>query len=147
MAIVDQLNDDLKAAMRSGDKTAVATIRGLKSMLRDKEIEKNDALTEDEEIKVLSTAAKQRREAIESYELGGRDDLVQQEQAELKVIEQYLPEQMDTVEIESLADEVIAEVGAESMRDMGRVMGAIMPRIQGKADGSEVQSIVKQKLS
>lgn len=146
MAIVEQLNEDLKSAMRSGDKTAVETIRGLKSMLRDKEIEKKKTLSEEEEIQVLSTAAKQRKESIESYEKGGRDDLVQQEQAELKIIEQYLPEQMDTAEIESLVDQVITEVGAESMRDLGRVMGAVMPRVRGKADGSEVQSIVKLKL-
>jgi len=147
MAIVDQLNEDLKAAMRSGDKVTVGTIRGLKSMLRDKEIEKKDSLSKDEEIRVLSTAAKQRREAIESYEKGGRDDLVKQEQAELEVIEKYLPKQMSDAEIESLVEKVITEVGAESIRDMGKVMGKIMPNVQGKADGSQVQSIVKNKLS
>ncbi len=146
MSIVEQLNQDLKAAMRAGDKTAVETIRGLKSMVRDREIAKKDSLTDEEEIQVLSTAAKQRREAIESYEQGGRDDLVQRESAELKIIEQYLPEQMSDAEIESLVEKVIAEVGAESMRDMGRVMGQIMPQVQGKADGSQVQSIVKNKL-
>jgi len=147
MALLDQLNKDLKAAMKSKDKITLETIRSLKSMLRDKEIEKNDDLSEEEQIQVLSTAAKRRRESIESYEEGGRQELADQEKAELQVIEQYLPEQMSEDDIRILVDEVITETGAETMQDMGRVMGTIMPRLRGKADGSQVQQIVQEKLS
>ena len=147
MSLTDQLNDDLKSAMKSKDKVRLETIRSLKSMLREKEIEKNKELSEEEQIKVLSSAAKRRREAIESYQEGGRQELAEQEQAELEIIENYLPEQLGEDEIRDLVDEVLAETGAGTMQDMGRVMGTIMPKVRGKADGSLVQEIVKEKLS
>ena len=147
MSLVDQLNTDLKTAMKAKDRVTMETIRSLKKMLRDKEIEKNDDLSDEEQIKVLSSAAKRRRESIESYEEGGRQELADQEKAELKVIEQYLPEQMSEEEITSLVDTVIEETGASTMRDMGMVMGKVMPQVQGKADGNAVKNIVQQKLS
>ncbi len=147
MDLSKQLNDDLKAAMKAGDKSTREAIRSLKSMLREKEIELNRELTGEDQMQVLSSAAKKRKESIESYEEGGRDDLVQQERAELAVIEKYLPEQLNEDEIRELVDEVLVETGAETMRDMGRVMGTIMPQVRGKADGSIVQQIVREKLS
>ncbi|MCF7805360.1 MAG: GatB/YqeY domain-containing protein [Candidatus Marinimicrobia bacterium] len=147
MSLIDKLNDDLKSAMKSKDKVRLETIRSLKSMLREKEIEKNDDLSEEEQIKVLSSAAKRRREAIESYQEGGRTELADQEQAELEIIETYLPEQLSEDDIRELVDEILEETGASTMQDMGRVMGAIMPKVRGQADGSLVQQIVKEKLS
>lgn len=147
MSLVDQLNADLKTAMKAQNRVAMETIRSLKKMLRDKEIEKKVDLSEQEQMKVLLSAAKRRRESIESYEQGGRQELADQEKAELKVIEQYLPEQMSQKEITSLVEKVIEETGAFTMRDMGMVMGKIMPQVQGKADGNEVKNIVQQKLS
>ncbi len=147
MDLIQQLNDDLKAAMKAGDKSRKETLRSLKSALREKEIELNRELSEEDQMKVIHSAAKKRRESIESYRQGGRDDLVKEEEAELAVIEQYLPEQMDEDEIRKLVDTVIKETGAETMQDIGKVMGAIMPQVRGKADGSMVQNIVREKLS
>lgn len=147
MGLNEELTQDLKEAMKGGNKQRVEAIRSLKNMLRSREIEKNEELTEEDQIKVLSTAAKQRRESIESYREGGRDDLVAQEEAELEIIESYLPEQLSEEEIGEMVDEVIAETGAETMQDMGRVMGTIMPKIRGQAEGSLVQQIVREKLS
>ncbi|MBS1271497.1 MAG: putative protein YqeY [Candidatus Marinimicrobia bacterium] len=147
MALLEQLNEDLKTAMKSKEKITLETIRSLKSMLRDKEIEKKDELSEDEQIKVLSSAAKRRHESIESYEEGGRQELADQEKAELQVIEKYLPEQMGEDDIRDLVEQIIEETGAETMQDMGRVMGKIMPKVRGKADGSQVQQIVQETLS
>jgi len=147
MDLNKQLTDDLKAAMKAGDKSTMETVRSLKSMIREKEIELNRELTEEDQMQVLSSAAKRRKESIESYQEGGRDDLVQQEEAELAVIEKYLPEQMSEDEIRQLVEEVLEETGAETMQDMGTVMGTIMPKVRGKADGSVVQQIVREKLS
>lgn len=147
MDLNKQLTEDLKVAMKSGDKIAMETIRGLKSMLRDKEIELKRDLQEDDQTQVLSTAAKRRRESIESYQEGGREDLVKQEQAELQVIEKYLPEQLSEEEIRSLVDETIAATGAQTMQDMGKVMGTIMPKVRGKAESGFIQQIVREKLS
>jgi len=147
MDLNKQLTDDLKAAMKSGDKMAMETIRGLKSMLREKEIELKGDLTDEDQMQVLSTAAKRRRESIESYREGGREDLADQEQAELRIIEKYLPEQLSEDDLRSLVEETIADTGAKTMQDMGKVMGTIMPKVRGKADGSVVQQIVREKLS
>jgi len=147
MDLMQQLNDDLKAAMKAGDKSKRETLRSLKSAIREKEIELNRELTEDDLMKVINSAAKKRRESIESYRQGGRDDLVKEEEDELAVIEQYLPEQMGEDEIRKLVNRVIEETGAETMQDIGKVMGAIMPQVRGKADGSLVQNIVREKLS
>jgi len=147
MDLNKQLTDDLKAAMKAGDKSTMETVRSLKSMIREKEIELNRELTEEDQMQVLSSAAKRRKESIESYQEGGRDDLVQQEEAELAVIEKYLPEQMSEDEIRQLVEEVLEETGAETMQDMGTVMETIMPKVRGKADGSVVQQIVREKLS
>ena len=147
MGLSETLNQDLKSAMKAGKKHEVEAIRSLKSALRDKEIEKRGDLSEQDTLQVLSTAAKRRRESIESYEKGGRDDLVEQEKAELEVIEKYLPKQLSDNEIGKIVDEVIADTGASTIQDMGKVMGQVMPKVRGQADGNAVQNIVKEKLS
>jgi len=147
MGLQEQLTSDLKEAMKTKDKQRIEAIRSLKNMLRSREIQKKGELSEEDQMQVLSKAAKQRRESIESYEEGGRHDLVEQEKAELEVIEGYLPEQLSEDEIREKVDEVIEETEASTMQDMGRVMGTVMPQLQGKAEGDLVRRIVQEKLS
>lgn len=147
MNLLEQLNQDMKAALKAGEKIRLETIRSLRGLITNAEIEKIGALTEDELLQVLRQAAKKRKEAIEQYTSFGREDRARQEEQELAVIEAYLPRQMDEAEISKLAKRVIAETGANSMKDMGKVMGALMPRLQGKADGKLVQQVVRKLLS
>ncbi len=134
-------------AMKAREMDKVNTIRSLRGAIKDKAIElKKDELTEEEIMGVLTKAAKQRRDSIASYKEGGRDDLVAEEEQELAIIEKYLPEQMGEEKISKIVADVIEQTGASSMRDMGKVMGAIMPKVKGKADGNLVQTIVRRKL-
>ncbi len=142
-----QLLEDMKAAMKSGDKLRLETIRGLRAQLKNAEIDKGAPLTDDDVIQVLMRAAKKRKESIEQFKAVGREDRAAEEAQELKIIEGYLPKQMDEAEIAALVDKVIAEVGAASPRDMGKVMGKVMPQVKGRADGKLVQQIVRQKLA
>lgn len=143
---VQQLKGDMKAAMKAGEKQRLATIRMLISALNNKKIEVQRDLNEDDVIDVLSTEAKKRREAIEAYEQGGRDELAESEKAELAVIADYLPEPLSDDEVADMVDEVIAQTGASSKGDMGKVMGRIMPQVKGRYDGSKVKDIVLSKL-
>jgi len=144
--------DDLTAAMKAGDKERVGVLRLLKSEIQREEVDLRAskgagyALTDDEVLAVLTRAAKQRRESIESFRGGGRDDLADKEAAELEVIRGYLPEQLDRNALESLVAEAIAESGAAGPRDMGKVMKVLMPKVRGRADGKLVNEIVKAKL-
>lgn len=147
MSLLEKLNEDLKAAMKAGDKIRLETIRGLKAQLKNREIEKGQPLSEEEELAVLQNAAKRRKEAIEQFTQGNRPERAAEEQQELEVIQAYLPKQMDESEIATLVDSVILEVGAQSPRDVGKVMGRLMPQLKGKADGKLVQKIVQKKLS
>jgi uncharacterized protein YqeY len=146
MGIVDSINKDLISAVKNGDKVSVAVIRMLKSELKYKEIELGRDLTEDDCIAVLSSAAKKRRESIESFARGGRDDLVAREKAELEVVTRYMPEQMSDSQLEELIDNVISEVNASTSADIGPVMKNIMPKIMGRADGRKVNEMVRKKL-
>lgn len=147
MSLLDRLTEDMKAAMKAGDKVRLNTIRLLRSQLKDAQIAKRGELSPEEEIAVLMNAAKKRREAIEAYQRSDRTDLLDAEEAELRVIQEYLPEQLSEEEIAAEVEKVIADVGAASMRDMGRVMKEAMSRLKGRADGKTVQQIVRQKLS
>ncbi|QDG54892.1 GatB/YqeY domain-containing protein [Persicimonas caeni] len=137
---------DMKAAMKAREKDKLQTIRSLLSSLKNARIDKGDDLDEDEVISVLSTEAKKRREAAEMYADGGRDELAEKEEAEIKVIEEYLPEQMTDDEAEALVDEAIESTGASSKADMGKVMGYVMPKIKGRYEGSKMKDIVLGKL-
>lgn len=141
-----QLSDDLKSAMKAKDQVRLATVRGLKARIKEREIEKGETLTESEFLKVVQTAAKQRKDAMELYEQGGRADLVASERAELSILETYLPQMMSTADMTALVERVIAESGAESMRDMGTVMKELMAASQGRADGKFLQQCVREKL-
>jgi len=137
----------MKSAMKAGDRLRVDTIRILRAMLKDAQIAKQGELEEAEVVQVLQSAVKKRREAIELYRRGGRQDLVEKEQKELEIIESYLPQMMSAEEIERHLDEVIARVGAVGLRDLGKVMAEAMQGLRGKADGKLVQEIARRKLS
>ncbi len=147
MSIQSRLLEDMKSAMKSGDKIRLETIRGLRSQIRNTEIEKGHDLNDEEVIEVLTTAAKRRRESIEQFKAGNRMDRAVEEERELGIIQEYMPEQLSEEEITSLVDKVIQEVGASSAGDMGKVMGNLMPQVKGRADGKMVQKIVQQKLA
>ena len=139
----DRLMEDYKTAMRAGEAQRKDTLRLLRSALKSAQIDKRAPLTEEEALDVLSRQAKQRRDAIELFAQGGRDDLVQAETAELVVIEEYLPAGLSREEVEELARSAIAEVGASGMREMGTVMKNLMPQIKGRADGKLVSDVVR----
>jgi len=137
----------MKTALKSGDKLRLETIRGLRSQLKNSEIEKGDELSPDDEIQVLMAASKRRKESIEQFKAGQRFDRAEEEQTELDIIQEYLPQQMTEQELVSLVDAVITELSASSGNDMGKVMGKIMPQVKGRADGKMIQKIVQQKLA
>ncbi len=151
MSLKDKISEDIKAAMKSKDKIRLETVRSIKKVLIEKESELRgkgrDSLNEAEEMELLTKQAKQRRDSIEQYSKAGRDDLADKESQELAIIEEYLPKQLDDSEIAAVIDEIIAEVGASSSKDMGKVMGPAMQKLKGKADGKKVQELVKSKLS
>ncbi len=147
MTLVNELQSAMQASMKSGDSDRVRTLRTLLAKLKEREIEKGDELSEGELTKVLQTAAKQRKEAADMYTDGGRTELADAEMKELAIIEEYLPEQLSENDVAEMVDAAIAESGAESLRDMGKVMPAVMKKVAGRADGKTVQELVKRKLS
>ena len=147
MEIQNRLSEDLKTAMKAKEKIKVDTIRMVRAQLKDFQIAKRDELTEEDEISVLTNAAKKRKEALELYEKSDRQDLIEQEKQELEIISAYLPAQLSKEEVEKVVLKVIEEVGASSPQDLGKVMGATMKDLKGKADGKMVQEIVREKLS
>lgn len=147
MEIQNRLSEDLKTAMKAKEKIKVQTIRMVRAQLKDFQIAKRDELTEEDEISVLINAAKKRKEALELYEKSDRQDLIEQEKQELEIISAYLPAQLSKEEVEKVVLKVMEEVGASSPQDLGKVMGATMKDLKGKADGRMVQEIVREKLS
>lgn len=146
MRLKQRLDQDMKLAQKSGDKLRLSLIRLLKSDIRYKEIKIGKELSEDEALEVLSTAAKKHRDSIEQFRKGGREDLAKQEEEEMNLILGYMPEQLKQEEIEGLIEESITEVGAESEKDIGKVMRVLMPKIKGRADGRMVNLQVSSKL-
>ena len=138
MSLNDQLGDDLKQAMKARDAVRLRTIRSLRAAIKDKEIAERRGgeaqLSEEVYLAVLQKQAKQRRDSIEQFEQAGRDDLVATEREELAVIESYLPQQLGDDEIRSVVEEIVATTGASSMSDIGKVMGAAMQQLRGRAD-------------
>ena len=146
MTMKSRLVDDMKQAMRDKDALRRDTIRYLRSEIRNQEIRDQKELDDAGVIQVLSRQVQQRRDSIEVYRDAGRSDLVNKEESELSVIVGYLPQQLSGAEITDLVRQVVAEVGATGPGDMGKVMGAIMPQVHGKAEGREVNAIVQQTL-
>lgn len=147
MEIQNRLSEDLKTAMKAKEKIKVETIRMVRAQLKDFQIAKGDELNEEDEISVLTNAAKKRKEALELYEKSDRQDLIEQEKQELEIISAYLPAQLSKEEVEKVVLKVMEEVEASSPQDLGKVMGATMKDLKGKADGRMVQEIVREKLS
>ncbi len=144
--IKDRLEEDIRNTMRARDRERLETLRFLKSQIQLAEKNVLADLDDDGVSDVITKQAKDRRESIEMFGQGGRNDLVEKEQAALAILMEYMPEQMDSGAIESLARQVIADVGAAGPGDRGKVMGRIMPQVRGKADGSEVNAVVSRLL-
>jgi uncharacterized protein YqeY len=144
--IAKRLQNDLKNAIKAKDRLRIGTLRMLISALKNAELEEREELEEDKETAVLTSYARRCRESIAEFERGGRDDLVEKERAEYAIVMQYLPEQLDETGIREIAGEIIAETGASGPRDMGRVMGAMMQRVKGRAEGGAVKNIVLELL-
>lgn len=142
-SIEEQLLHDMKLAMKAGNKLELETIRILRAQIKTASIDKKDDLTESELAQVLQKEGKRRKEAIEMYQKGGREDLVKKESAELEIISKYLPEQLSDEELSNIIKETISTLQVSDEKDMGRVMGAVMPKVKGKADGKIVQQKVK----
>jgi len=149
METLDRLKKDLTEALKAGDTVLALTLRYLLAEIHNAEIAKGkDAvLTEEELIAVIQKQAKQRRESIEAYQKGDRRDLADKEERELKVIQAYLPEQMGEEEIRALVEEAVRQTGAVGPSDMGKVMGALMPKVKGQADGALVSRLVQERLT
>ena len=147
MALKDRLDQDLKAAMREKDQLQLATIRGLNSAIKYREIELMKPLDDAGVLAVISTEIKRRRDSIEQYRAGHRADLADKEEAELRILQAYLPQQLGEDELRAKVDEAIAKVGAQGPKDMGAVMKALLPEVQGRAEGKAVSDMVKARLS
>ena len=147
MSLKQRLMNDLTAAMKAQEALRTSTLRMAKAALQNREIEKGGELADDEMFKLLRSLVKQRRDSVEQYEKGGRQDLADKEKAEIEIIEHYLPQAATREEIEAAVAASIAETGAASMKDMGKVMKAVQAALAGKnADGRTVSEIVKAKL-
>lgn len=147
MGLAETIINDMKAAMKNGDKIALEVVRMLKSDFKYKEIELKRELKEDDYIAVVSSSVKKRRDAIEEYGKGGREDLVAREKAELDVLVKYLPQQLSEQELDQIVDEAVAESGASTPAEIGMVMKIVMPRVKGRADGRMVNELVLRKLN
>lgn len=143
----ERLNEKMKLAMKAKDKTRLSAIRMVRAAIQNKEIEKKTELDDDGISEVIANQIKIRKEAIEFAQQAGRDELVESETMQVEVLQAFLPEQLSEDEIEVLTVKVIEEVGAASMRDMGKVMGKLIPQVRGKADNALVSQIVRKKLS
>ena len=147
MTLIDELKEDLDEAVRERDEDLRDAIRLILNSLQMAEKELQRPLTQDEELQVLQRERKRRVEAAEAYRAAGRVEQAEDEEYELEVLEDYMPDPLSDDDIEDIVDDVIAEVGATSMRDFGRVMADVMPQVSGRADGSAVSQIVREKLA
>lgn len=151
MSLKDTINQDIKAAMRAKDQAALRALRAVKSAILLAETaegrDANASMSADEEMKILTKQAKQRKDSIDSFVSNSREDLAAKEQEELDVISKYLPKQLSAEEIADKVKEIVARVGASSMKDMGKVMGIASKELAGKADGKAISGVVKQLLN
>ena len=147
MSLIEEIEDELRDAMRARDAERRDALRLILNSLKNSEKELQRPLTEEEELQVLQRERKRRLEAAEAFRAGGRDEQASAEETELEILEEFMPEPLSEDEIEEIVDDVIAEVGATSMADLGRVMADVMPQVAGRADGSQVSQIVREKLA
>ena len=146
-ALKDRITEEMKNAMRAGEKERLATIRLILSGIKQREVDERIQLDDTQVLAVVEKMVKQRKESIAQFEAGGRADLVAKEQAEMAVLQTYLPAQMSEAEIDALIAEAVASTGAASIKDMGKVMAAVKAKAQGRADMGAVSARIKQKLS
>ena len=145
--MLDQLQEELKIALKAGEKAEMMGLRNIIGKIKAAQIDKGETLTNEESLKILKTAAKQLKESIDQYQKGGRDDLAEKEAFELTLLEKYLPEQLSEEQIRQTVKNIVKNTGSGSMQDMGKVMGATMQELAGSANGKIVQKIVKEELS
>jgi uncharacterized protein YqeY len=145
--LIPEIESDLTDAMRAGDTERRDALRLILAALRLAEKDLERPLKEDEELQVLQRERKRRVEAAEAFRSGGREEQAAKEELELEILEEYMPEPLSDDELEEIVDDVIAEVGATGMRDFGRVMADVMPQVAGKADGSAISQLVREKLA
>ena len=145
--MLDQLQEELKIAMKAGEKAKMMGLRNIIGKIKAAQIDKGETLTDEESLKILKTAAKQLKESLDQYRKGGRDDLAEKEAFELTLLEKYLPEQLSEEQIRQIVKNIVKNTGSGSMKDMGKVMGATMQELAGSADGKIVQKIVHEELS
>ena len=146
MSLLQKLDDDLKIALKTSDSLKVSVLRMAKAALKNRQIDKRAELSEEDILSVISTLSKQRRESIEQFSRGGREDLAEKERQELAILQSYLPKQLTTKELDRIIIETIKESSAEGIKDMGKVMRFVMPRVKGAADGKIVNQRVKDLL-
>ena len=146
MTLKERLNDDMKTAMKQKEESRLAAIRQIRGAVKNKEIELMRELKDEDIFKVIGTLIKQHKESIEMFEKGGRIELMQKEQAEMAVLESYVPQQMSDDEVRALVREAIQAVGATSAKEIGAVMKYVMPKTQGRADGKLINQFVKEAL-
>jgi uncharacterized protein YqeY len=147
MSLIKEIEDEIKDAMKARDSERRDALRLILDALKKSEKELQRPLSEEEELQVMQRERKRRIEAADAFRAGGREEQAESEERELEILEEFMPEPLSEDEIEEIVDDVIAEVGATSMADLGRVMADVMPQIAGRADGSQVSQIVREKLA
>ncbi|HEY4771970.1 MAG TPA: GatB/YqeY domain-containing protein [Steroidobacteraceae bacterium] len=147
MSLKERITEDMKAAMRAGEKERLGTVRMILAAIKQREVDERVSLDDAQVLVVLDKMVKQRKESVAQFATGGRADLVAKEQAEIALLQQYLPAQLSAAEIESLIGKAIASTGASSLKDMGKVMGALKSELAGRADMSAVSARIKQMLA
>ncbi|ARK29324.1 GatB/YqeY domain-containing protein [Halalkalibacter krulwichiae] len=147
MNLLERLNQDMKTAMKNKEKDRLSVIRMVKSSLQNEQIKLGRELTDDDSLTVLNRELKQRKDSLHEFEQANREDLASKLRAEVAVLVDYMPEQLSEEEVSTIVKETIVEVGASTKADMGKVMGAVMPKVKGKADGGLVNRLVQQHLS
>lgn len=147
MSLKQRLTDDMKAAMKAGEKERLGTIRLMNAAIKQKEVDERVEVDDTQVLAILEKMMKQRKDSVSQYEGAGREDLAAVERAEMAIIEQYLPAKLGEAEVLAVIDAVIAETGASSPADMGKVMGAVKPKLAGQADMGEVSKLIKQRLA
>jgi uncharacterized protein len=144
--MLKQIQDDMKQALKAGEKEKLSTIRMLIAAIKNESIEKRAELSDEDVFTVIAREIKQRKNAIEEFKKGNREDLVAQNESEIAILEAYLPQQLSDAELEALVRQAVAETNAVSAKEMGKVMGKLMPLVKGKADGTRVQAMVRSIL-
>lgn len=147
MSLKERITEDMKTAMRAGEKERLGTVRMILAGIKQREVDERISLDDTQVLAVLDKMVKQRKEAITQFASGGRADLVAKEQAEIALLQKYLPAQLSSAEIDALISKAIASTGASSLKDMGKVMGALKGELAGRADMGAVSALIKQKLA